>query len=106
CLLLALSSNLAPSYLQGRLLDAVGPYLHGTHQYYHALPLELTRAEPLDFPLRVELQAETTGSDSEQSPAEWQSLSLAGLFGSDRIQGKASDARWHNLARWLTLISS
>lgn len=106
CLLLAVSSNLAPSYLQGRLLDVAGPYLHVTHQYYRALPLELTRAEPLDFPLRVELQAEATGSDSEQGGAEWQPLLLTGLFESHRIQGNPSDSRWYNLARWLTLISS
>lgn len=106
CLLLAVSSNLAPSYLQGRLLDVVGPYLHVTHQYYHALPLELTRAEPLDFPLQVELQTETTGSDLAQNAGEWQPLSLAGLFEGERIQGSGHDSRWHNLARWLTLIHS
>lgn len=105
CLLLAVSSNLAPSYLQGRLLDVVSPYLHVTHQYYHALPLELTRAEPLDFPLRVELQAEATGSDSEQGVAEWQPLLVSGLFENDRNQGSTSNLRWHNLARWLALIS-
>lgn len=105
-LLLAFSSNLAPSYLQGRMLDVVGPYLHVTHQYYHALPLELTRAEPLDFPLRVELQVENTGVDAEQATAAWQPLALRGLFGNDRAQAGVSDTRWHNLARWLTLIAS
>ncbi len=105
-LLLALSSNLAPSYLQGRILGVVGPYLHATHQYYHALPLELTRAEPLDWPLTVELQVETTGGEADRSAGTWQPLALSGLFNNARAQAGVSDTRWHNLGRWLALTAS
>lgn len=105
-LLLAFSSNLAPSYLQGRILNVVGPYQHLTHQYYHVLPLELTRAEPLDLPLRIELQAEITGSDVDQAAATWQPLALAGLFSEAGAGVELRDTRWHNLARWLTLVAT
>lgn len=105
-LLLAFSSNLAPSYLQGRILNVVGPYLHMTHQYYHVLPLELTRAEPLDLPLRIELQAEATGSELGQAATAWQPLALAGLFTKAGARAELRDTRWHNLARWLTLVAT
>lgn len=105
-LLLAYSSNLAPSYLQGRILNVVGPFLHLTHQYYHALPLELTRADPLDFPLRIELQAEAANRSEGLMAESWQPLALATLFGDSRVQTDVHDTRWQNLARWLTLVAS
>ncbi|RMF44295.1 MAG: hypothetical protein D6753_02950 [Planctomycetota bacterium] len=57
-IVLALSSNLAPSMLQGMLLEWTSPYLYATHQAYGAVPLEITHGESIDRTLLVETQDE------------------------------------------------
>lgn len=85
-LLVALSSNRAPSYLQGELMNWLAPYLITTHQSYGAIPLQLTHAEQVDFPLQVEWLAD--------GDAAWQvedSLSRTG-------------SKWTNFARIAQII--
>lgn len=98
-LLVALSSNLAPSYLQGKLLDFFSPYLVTTHQAYRAAPLELTHAETLDFPLVVELRSE------DGSEPQWQPLSCTITPPSAQLGRPTGWAHWNNFARWFTLTA-
>ncbi|MEZ6150454.1 MAG: hypothetical protein R3C09_10065 [Pirellulaceae bacterium] len=105
-LIVAVSSNLAPSYVQGRILTRLAPYLNMTHQAYNALPLELTRGEPADFPLRVELQvpvADTTNGDARQV---WQPMTIARLGDFAEAPAGQRATRWANVARWLSLTAS
>lgn len=85
-LLLTLSANLAPSYLQGRLTAWFSSYLVTTNQDYTALPLELTHADAIDFPLVLEVHR--TGDE----PQSWREVKLP-------------HARWQNFSRWIRLIS-
>lgn len=103
-LLTVLSSNLAPSYLQGRVLDLLSPYLNMSHQAYNALPLELTSSEMIDFPLQVELQAETLIADATQP--DWHPMSLDGPIDFDKPPAALRTTRWPNMARWLLLTAS
>ncbi|GIX00613.1 MAG: hypothetical protein KatS3mg111_3945 [Pirellulaceae bacterium] len=57
-IVIALSANLAPSMLQGKLIALLSPYLFGTHQSYGAIPLELTHGQPIDFTLFVTVQGQ------------------------------------------------
>ena len=103
-LLTVLSSNLAPSYLQGRVLDVLSPYLNMTHQAYNALPLELTSSEMIDFPLQVELQAEALSAAAVQP--DWHPMSLEGPIAFDKPPAALRNTRWSNMARWLLLTAS
>lgn len=85
-LLVALSSNRAPSYLQGELMNWLAPYLTTTHQSYGSIPLQLTHGEQVDFPLQVEWLAD--GDPNWQAEA---SLTQAG-------------ARWTSFARVIQVI--
>lgn len=129
-LITAVSSNLAPSYLQGRILNGLALYLNTTHQAYNALPLELTRGEPADFPLRVELQTQAMSTATKTHDAErratlkaelqtqatstatdvagpaWQPLTIAGLVDFDQAPTAQRATRWANVARWLSLTAS
>lgn len=89
-LLLALTSNFAPSFLQGELMGYLSPYLTTTHQSYGALPLELTHADAIDFPMHIEIKK--TGRD-------WSSLKLPGF------ETDVRHSRWPNLARILAIIA-
>ena len=85
-LIVALSSNWAPSFLQGELMNLLSPYLTTTHQAYGSSPLQLTHAEQVDFPLQIQWLQD--GSDN------WQiedSLTRAG-------------ANWKNFSRVIKII--
>lgn len=106
-LMLGLSANLAPSYLQGQLTAWLSPYLVTTGQSYQALPLELTHAEPFDFPLWVELLP------SDESNASWQPLRLPNTRqttdeSSRRGVGGLDQrfSRWANYSRMIRLIAT
>ncbi len=105
-LLVAVSSNLAPSYLQGRMLNRLAPYLNITHQAYNTLPLELTRGELADFPLHVELQRQTTNTETDVEGPTWQPLAIAGLVDFAEAPTAQHTTRWPNVARWLSLTAS
>ncbi len=91
-LLIALSSNLAPSYLQGKLLGLLSPYLVTTHQIYRTVPLELTHAEKQDFPLVFE------ALDSDGSDNQWRELTATDL-------PPLSSKHWSNFSRWFALTA-
>lgn len=89
-ILIALASNLAPSYLQDKLLGGLSPYLTTTHQSYGAVPLELTHGDPIDFPVDVEIQTNTP---------HWSQCRQAFL------DNNSMGSRWPNLARILHIIA-
>lgn len=105
-LIVAVSSNLAPSYLQGRILNRLAPYLNTTHQAYNALPLELTRGELADFPLQVELQTSAANTGADVAEHAWQPMSIEGLVNFAVAPTAQRATRWSNLARWLSLTAS
>ncbi|MCA9156813.1 MAG: hypothetical protein KDA51_13220 [Planctomycetales bacterium] len=105
-LIVAVSSNLAPSYLQGRILTRLAPYLNMTHQAYNALPLELTRGELADFPLRVELQMPAANTAMDVAGQVWQPMTIATLVDFAKTPAGQPATRWANLARWLSLTAS
>ena len=105
-LFVAVSSNLAPSYLQGRILTRLAPYLNMTHQAYNALPLELTRAEQADFPLRVELQTAEANTATEVAGQVWRPMTIARLVDFAEAPTAQRATRWANVARWLSLTAS
>lgn len=105
-LFVAVSSNLAPSYVQGRILTRLAPYLNMTHQAYIALPLELTRGEPADFPLRVELQPAAANAATDVAGQVWQPMSIARLVDFAEAPTDQRATRWVNVARWLSLTAS
>lgn len=105
-LLIAVSSNLAPSYLQGRILNRIAPYLNMTHQAYNALPLELTRGELADFPLQIELQTQAPNNEIDVAEPIWQPMTVEGLVDFDKAATTQRTTRWPNVARWLSLTAS
>ncbi len=100
CLLvLALSANVAPSYLQGTLTGWFAPYLVATCQDYGAVPIELTHAQSLDFPLLLEFKTD------EEASEPWRQVQLPGAR---QLRGQPVDlrlSRWPNLARLIRLLS-
>lgn len=102
-LLVAFSANLAPSYLQGQLTAWLSPYTVTTNQAYNAFPLELTHAEPLDFPLYVEL-LHSNQQGSEQSE-DWQRMLLPGGSSRKLASHDVRWSRWSNLSRVIQLIA-
>lgn len=98
-LLFALSANLAPSYLQGNVMRWLSGYLVTTNQEYGALPLELTHAEPLDFPLIIE--AHRRGDPA----AEWRRLALPGVAPSPSIPLALNQSRWANFGRIICMVA-
>lgn len=105
-LLAAVSSNLAPSYLQGGLLNRLAPYLNMTHQAYNALPLELTRGELIDFPLQVELQSQASGNETDVAAQAWKPMAIERLVDFAGAPAAQRTTRWPNIARWLLLTAS
>lgn len=102
-LLIAFSANLAPSYLQGQLTAWLSPYAITTNQAYNAFSLELTHAEPLDFPLYVELLP-VNQQDGKQSE-EWQKMLLPGSSSRKFASHDVRWSRWSNLSRVIQLIA-
>jgi len=98
-ILVALASNLAPSYLQGKVLGVLSHYLVTTHQAYRAVPLELTHAEQLDFPLVFEVLGEEDGE------AEWHPLPLAVAPSLLAESTHARGSHWDNFSRWFTMTA-
>lgn len=105
--MLGLSANLAPSFLQGQLTAWLAPYLVTTGQSYQALPLELTHAEPFDFPLWVELLP------SDEDHAQWQPLLPPGTRQAmdESSEGDVGGldqrfSRWANYSRMIRLIAT
>ena len=103
-ILVGLSANLSPSYLQGQLTAWLAPYLVTMGQSYQALPLELTHAEPFDFPLWVELLP------SDEPNAQWQPLLLPDTRQTiDESSSGGLDqrfSRWANYSRLIRLIAT
>lgn len=97
-LLITLSANLAPSFLQGKLTRLLSPYLVTTNQAYNAFPLELTHAEPFDFPMYIEFRAEDSASD------RWEKLNLPGITNPASSLAAWRYSRWTNLSRVVRLI--
>jgi hypothetical protein len=98
-LLLALSANMAPSYLQGELAAWLAPYSVTTGQAYDAVPLELTHAESIDFPLLVELHR------SQDGPQDWQMVEPPDVSRSRSGEVNMRYSRWPNLSRLTRLIA-
>ncbi len=99
-LLSALAANLSPSYLQGQLTELLSPYSATTSQTYNSIPLELTHAEPFDFPLQVELLP------SDEAGEDWQSMLLPGSH--SRVPNSLGFrwSRWPNISRVIQLIAT
>jgi hypothetical protein len=94
-LIIALSANIAPSFLHGEALRWLAPVHVSTGQDYIMLPLELTQATDMDAPVVVEVM-------TEQETPSWQRLS----FPNDRVSpGSLLSSRWSNLARLMVWIS-
>jgi hypothetical protein len=102
-LLAAFSANLAPSYLQGQITSWLSAYAVTTNQAYSSVPLELTHAEPFDFPLLVEfLPANNQGSE----PVEvWERMLLPGSSSANELHDLRW-SRWPNLCRVIQLIAA
>ncbi|MCA9127745.1 MAG: hypothetical protein KDB22_11695 [Planctomycetales bacterium] len=98
-LILSLSANLSPSFLQGKLVDLLGPYLITTGQEYGAVPIEITHAEPIDFATLVQVH------ERGAQPGEWISLALPGVIDSTARPVNFANSRWTNLSRLLRLIA-
>jgi hypothetical protein len=99
-LLVTWSANLAPSYLQGNLTALLSPYLVTTNQAYNAFPLELTHAEPFDFPMHMELLP------SDEQHGVWQVMAVPGM---ESAGGQVMDnrfSRWANYSRVIRLVAS
>ncbi len=97
-LILTLSSNLGPSYVQGELGRWAAPYLVTTNQKYVALPLALTHADTIDFPLWIELRPSGSGPDA------WQRFDLPGSS-SGRGEASLTRSRWPNFSRMVRLVA-
>jgi hypothetical protein len=98
-LVITLAANLAPSYLQGRLTDALAPYLRTTSQFYEAFPIELTHAESIDFPLLVEFH------ETGEPPSQWRRADLPGVLASANGSIDVRGSRWPNLSRLIRLLA-
>jgi hypothetical protein len=99
-LLVTWSANLAPSYLQGNLTALLSPYLVTTTQAYNAFPLELTHAEPFDFPMHIQLLA------TDEQRGVWQFMALPGLGDADSSATDNRFSRWSNYSRVIRLVAS
>ena len=103
-LLVALSANLAPSYLQGQFTAWLSPYAVTTNQAYSSFPLELTHAEPFDFPLFVEFLS-TTSQGSAQGEV-WERMLLPGSSSPNAALHDLGWSRWANVCRVIQLIAA
>ncbi len=100
-LITALSANMAPSHLQGILLGWFSPYFIATNQDYGAVPISLTHADAIDFPLTIELLP--TDSVTHEDSA-WHKLEIPNSEeNATGISFRAS--RWPNYARLVRLIT-
>jgi len=103
---IALSANMAPSFLHGEILPWLAPAHVTTAQDYVLLPLELTHAARIDMPLVADVRlvgdprwrrirlpqiasSASTAANSEQQIVDWSS----------------SRSRWPNLSRLITWIA-
>lgn len=110
CVLVAMSSNLAPSSLQLRLLEVLRPYtqtlnydfyntpdqLNDTSEQFNRTPYRITHANGDDVDHRIELLSK---GKSEQDSENWIVLPGAGFRGGDRYQ------RYQRLARNLAELA-
>jgi hypothetical protein len=96
-LLIALSANMAPSFLQGEMTSWLAPYSVTTGQSYGAIPLELTHAEPIDFPLLVELHR------PQDDPQTWQTADLPYARVSRSGDVNLRGSRWPNVSRLIRM---
>lgn len=97
-LVLSLSANLSPSYLQGMMLDWAELYTISVGQDYGAVAVELTHGESLDFPVAIQVQSESDDA------GEWTTLSPPGVQVSDKRPVNWSRSRWPNLSRAVRLL--
>lgn len=97
-LLLSLSANLSPSYLQGVMLDWAELYTISFGQDYGAVAVELTHGESLDFPVAIQVQSD------EDDAGEWTTLSPPGVQIDDERPVNWSRSRWPNLSRAVRLL--
>ncbi len=93
---MALASNLAPSMLQGLLLEWTSPYLYATHQAYGAVPLEITHGDSIDRTLLVETLDER---------GTWWPVDLRQRSPRDG-EWRWTSSRWSNLSRVFRIISN
>lgn len=98
-LLASLASNMSPSFVQGKLQDFLSPYLVTTAQDYGAVPIELTHADPMDFPAFVQVHRR---SDPKQL---WQSVQLPAVAGESVRPINWTRSRWANISRFTRLIA-
>ncbi len=98
--LIALAANLAPSLLLGKMTQLTSAYAGTTNQIYTGLPLELTHAEPFDFPLNVEMQS------SELTGTEWQAMPLPGIEQPRTDSHQLRFSRWSNFSRVMRMVAT
>lgn len=105
CILVALSANLAPSALQGRLLNLFSPYTETLNFDLDSTPYELTHINEIDEENRIELLPDESriellpqGKD-ETDEKNWIVLPDVGFRGGDRRQ------RYQRLAHMLSFLA-
>ena len=97
---IGLASNLAPSFVQGRINVWLAPYQVATGQDYVMLPLELTHAGLIDAPVIVEVEWDQSG--------EWLAFPLPSINPQPSLTRNPTDgsrSRWPNLARLFAWIA-
>ncbi len=101
---IALSANLAPSFLHGEVLPWLAPLHVTSGQDYILLPLELTHAAKIDLPMAVEIRL--------VDQQKWRSLALPQIADKPAVADSqqivnwsSSRSRWPNLSRLITWIA-
>lgn len=97
-LLLSLSANLSPSFLQLEMLSWTSMYSVTTAQDYGAVPLEWTHGESLDFPMLIEVHQQGQPQD------RWTTLELPNVTVSSQRPVQWSASRWSNVSRSVRLL--
>ena len=95
-LIIALSANLTPSFLQGELNTYLAPYHVTTGQDYLMLPLELTHGASMDRPFSVQFRL--SGNPN------WHDMDLPGAVTVRNGATRFTRSRWPNFSRLLVWI--
>ncbi len=98
-LLLGLSSNLSPSYLQSTFLDWTSIYSVSSGQDYGAIPLEWTHGETMGYPLVVQISRSADASS-------WATLPPPGVAITDVRPVDWTQSRYAHLSRAVRLLFS
>ncbi len=111
-LAIALSANLAPSFLHGEILPWFAPVHVTTAQDYVLLPLELTHAAKIDLPLVADVRL--VGDDPLADTPQWRRIQLPEIppFASSSansqeqiVNWSSSRSRWPNLSRLIAWVA-